>query len=114
MLKTLKDSNVTQTVTYPVRAAFAMNSIDTLKTLLEKSSNKNATLTIWSAEEDVVDGKKLSKLINEVGAKKVYVDVPEKVWKTLDLSKSGASYAPASIVLSITSMLAVTFTTRML
>ena len=113
MVKTLKESNVTQTVTYPVRAALAMGDIELMKTLL-KNTSKTATLTIWSSASDVVDGKQLSKLITEVGVDKVYVDVPNDVWKTLNLSKGGASYLGSSIVLTIVSMLAATFTTRML
>lgn len=86
MINALKESKVTQSVTYPVRAGFAANDIDGIKTLLNNTTFTNATLTIWSSEGDPVDTAKLSKLIRDVGLDKVYVDVPKDLKNKLELS----------------------------
>lgn len=116
MLKVLKDNHVTQDVTFAVRAGLASNDINGTKKLVK--DNPKGTLTIWSSEGDEVDGKKLSNLILEIGVDKVYVDVPEAVWKTLDLhsgSKGASPYLTSSVALTfVTSILSVLFVTRML
>lgn len=86
MINALKENEVTQSVTYPVRAGLAANDIDGIKTLLKNTTFTNATLTIWSSEGDSVDAAKLSKLIKDVGLDKVYVDVPEDLKNKLELS----------------------------
>lgn len=86
MIDTLKENQVTQPITYPVRAGLAANDIDAIKTLLKNTTFTNATLTIWSSEGDSVDAAKLSKLIKDVGLGRVYVDVPEDLKSKLELS----------------------------
>ncbi|XP_015437608.1 PREDICTED: protein FAM151B [Dufourea novaeangliae] len=98
MIKTLKEHNVTQSVTYAVRAGLAANSATVIKSLIEQSSKmKNPTLTIWSSEGDEVNAEKLSQLIKDVDVQNVYIDVPESLMKKLQLS--GASS------LSVTTMI---------
>ncbi|CAL1677891.1 unnamed protein product [Lasius platythorax] len=97
MLDALKENKVTQPVTYPVRAGLAANDVDAIKTLLNTTSLKSATLTIWSSEGDSVDVAKLSKLITEVGVDKVYVDVPEDLKSKLNLS-AASTMSPAAMM----------------
>ena len=113
MLKVIKENNVVQPVTYPVRAGLAANNIEVMKALL-KNSTADATLTIWSSEGDAVDGKNLTKLIKEVGLDKVYLDVPENVLKTLDLSKSGGSYLVSNFAVTMVSIFVTVFISRIL
>lgn len=86
MNNTLKAKELKQPITYAVRAALAANSHSQMKKLVKDTNN---TLTIWSAENDVVNATELSKLIKDVGVENVYLDVPEKLKKELDLN--GAS-----------------------
>lgn len=95
MVDVLQENRISQPVTYPVRAGLAANDIDVIKSLLNNTTFTRATLTIWSSEDDPVDAVKLSKLIEDVGVDRVYVDVPEDLKNRLNLS--GAS--------TITSML---------
>ncbi|KAL6438345.1 hypothetical protein ACFW04_004480 [Cataglyphis niger] len=93
MIEALKENQVTQPVTYPVRAGLVANDVDVIKTLLKNTTFTNATLTIWSSEGDSVDAEKLSKLIRDVGVDKVYVDVPEALKSKLQLSAASAMSA---------------------
>lgn len=93
MVDTLAENNITQPVTYPVRAGFVANDIAAVKALLQNTTFANPTLTIWSSEGDSVDAVQLSKLIKEVGVDKVYVDVPKDLRSKLNLS-SGSTLAP--------------------
>ncbi|KOC69026.1 Protein FAM151B [Habropoda laboriosa] len=111
MIDTLKEQNVTQPITYPVRAGLAANDISVIKSLMEKSSDmKNVTLTVWSSEGDKVDAAKLSTLIKDIGVTKVYVDVPEDLMKSLQLSGSSSGVSVASITL-VASLVAVLLST---
>ncbi|KAK0072439.1 hypothetical protein PV325_011368 [Microctonus aethiopoides] len=86
MIDTLAKNNITQTVTYPVRAGIAANSFSLWSELLKNTTKNNSTLTIWSHELDNVDADKLSKLIRDIGVDKVYVDVPDNLWEKLNIS----------------------------
>lgn len=72
-----------------MRAGIAAQSIDAMVTLVDGSPN-GTTLTIWSSDGDSVDTDKLSELILKIGVDKVYIDVPDAVWKGLNI-RSGAS-----------------------
>ncbi|KAM0735719.1 Protein FAM151B [Formica fusca] len=93
MVDTLKESQVTQSVTYPVRAGLVANNIDAIKTLLKNTTFTNATLTIWSSDGDSVNAAELSKLIRDVGVDKVYVDVPEDLKNKLQYSAASTMNA---------------------
>lgn len=98
MINTLEKNHVSQSVTYPVRAGLVVNDVDVIKTLLNTTSTiKSVTLTIWSAEGDIVDAAKLSKFIKEVGVDKVYVDVPQDLKNKLELS-AASTMSPAAII----------------
>lgn len=102
MIDTLTENKVTQSITYPVRAGLAANDISAMKTLMDRSSSfGNVTMTIWSSHGDQVDTKKLSELIKTIGVGKVYVDVPEDVWKNLDLT-SGSSTSNVAMMTAMT------------
>lgn len=76
MLEQIKMINSTQSITYPVRANLAVNSIPELSDLIKKSKNNNGSLTIWTAKDDTHNKSLLNKLIKEIGSDKVYVDLP--------------------------------------
>lgn len=84
MLDVLKENKVTQPVTYPVRAGLVANDIESVKKLLENITS--STLTIWSSEGDFVDAAQLSKLIQQVGTERVYLDVPQELKNKLHFS----------------------------
>ncbi|XP_012222554.1 protein FAM151B isoform X2 [Linepithema humile] len=106
MLDVLKENKVTQPITYPVRAGLVANDIESIKKLLENSTS-STTLTIWSSEDDDVDVSQLSKLIQDVGLAKIYLDVPEKLKSQLNLTNAstvanlGASLAFILILLTL-------------
>lgn len=83
MVDTITANNVTQPITFPVRAGIAAESIEELKTLLKNVSN--STLTLWSSDGDAVNVTNLRKLIETVGISKTYVDVPSDLLKELHL-----------------------------
>ncbi|XP_034950871.1 protein FAM151B [Chelonus insularis] len=83
--------NVTQTITYPVRAGLIINTdIHLWENLLKNTSAQKSTLTIWSNGNDSVDAKKLSTFIKTIGVDKVYVDVPSDLFQKLDISAANA------------------------
>lgn len=115
MINILKEQNVTQPVTYPVRAGLAANDIKAMKMLMENSTEsgiKNATLTVWSGEGDKVNAEKLSQLIKEIGVENVYVDVPKELMDKLRLS-AASNPRPATLVLAATLFLAVSLSTML-
>ncbi|XP_050449990.1 protein FAM151A isoform X2 [Cataglyphis hispanica] len=111
MIEALKENQVTQPVTYPVRAGLVANDVDVIKTLLKNTTFTNATLTIWSSEGDSVDAEKLSKLIRDVGVDKVYVDVPEALKSKLQLS---AASAMSAAMINLAASMALLVLSRML
>ncbi|XP_068973755.1 protein FAM151B isoform X2 [Bombus flavifrons] len=101
MINILKEQKVTQPITYPVRAGLAANSTKVIKSLMENSSlTSNVTLTVWSSEGDKVDAEALSTLIQDIGVKKVYVDVPQDLMNKLHLS-GASSVMVASVTLAV-------------
>ncbi|XP_022911142.1 protein FAM151A isoform X1 [Onthophagus taurus] len=88
MLSTIKNNNVTQRITYPVRAGIAASSVDQLSDLV---SQGDSTLTIWSSEGDPVNVQNLRSLIKKVGVKKTFIDVPASLEKDLNLGGLGAA-----------------------
>lgn len=96
MLATIRNNNVTQIVTFPVRAGIAAESLDNIKVLLQNVSD--STLTIWSSEGDNVNVTNLRNLIKTVGLDNVYVDVPTDLESQLRLDTlSSSSRSAASI-----------------
>lgn len=99
MIAAIAESNTKQSITYPVRAGLAANSITVLSNLLKETSANAPTLTIWSSENDTVDAAALSALVKEIGVDKVYIDVPEDLWLKIDLSSAAQSAAATSFAL---------------
>lgn len=68
--------DVSQPITFPVRASLVKRSLPQLLWLLDIS--RNFTLTVWSSEKDTVDVKDLVELRRSVYNKKnVYYDLPQ-------------------------------------
>lgn len=95
MIKAIEDSKIPvgHTFTFPVRAAIAAESKETLHNLYDAvSKDRKVTFTVWSGEKDTdkVDVEKLQEFINSFGVDKVYVDVPEDLGSKINLT-GGAS-----------------------
>lgn len=87
MINGLKENDVKNPITFPVRAGIAANSIEELKHLYDSLKNSNhVTFTIWSSASDFVDIEGLRKMIFTFGIDKVYIDVPDTLYNQLDLS----------------------------
>ncbi|XP_018304687.1 protein FAM151B isoform X2 [Mycetomoellerius zeteki] len=110
MIEIVTENHIKLPITYPVRAGLATNDIDGMKALLKNTTD--ATLTIWSLEDDYVDVAKLSKLIKEVGFDKVYVDVPKDLRNQLNLSS--ASTMTSAVMINLIASLAFLVLPRML
>ncbi|XP_076766119.1 protein FAM151B [Xylocopa sonorina] len=113
MIQALTKQQITQPITYPVRAGLAANDTDAIKALMKDSSSqmKNVTLTVWSSEGDKVDAERLSALIKDVGVDKVYVDVPQDLMKNLSLMTGASSANVASVTLATSLALAALLST---
>ncbi|KAL3265753.1 hypothetical protein HHI36_009954 [Cryptolaemus montrouzieri] len=86
MLHTLNSNNVCQQVTFAVRAGLVAESKRQINSLL---CNNTHTLTIWSAiNDDGFDINNLNEVLNSVGVSRIYVDVPDKLRKRLNLNNS--------------------------
>lgn len=101
MLNAIQNNNVTQSITFPVRASIAGESLKQMQTLL--SNITGSTLTIWSSENDPVNVTNLRKLIETVGLSKVFVDVPADIANQLHLQTIGAgsTMVPALKLLAV-------------
>lgn len=72
MIEGIKKNNVTNPITFPVRAGIAANSIEELKYLYDSLKDSNqVTFTIWSSASDYVDVEGLRKMIFTFGIDKV-------------------------------------------
>lgn len=105
VLETHHIINSTHPVTFPVRAAIATQSKDTLINLLDRmnrTDRASATLTIWSSGEDRVNIIALRDLIVSIGVDRVYVDVPSKIYNKLNLASSASTLVHFGILNVIT------------
>ncbi len=77
MKNLLKGVNLDKvSVTFPVRAANALQSTEALKSFLGHFGS-GATLTVWySNEDEMIAGEELARFVTDIGRDKVYVDVP--------------------------------------
>ena len=77
MIRILRDEQVRQKVTFPVRAVLAQNSYSELDHLLTfKFGASTGSLTIWSSPGDSVDFDKIVQVILRLGKDRIYLDVP--------------------------------------
>lgn len=89
MLKTIQDNEISGSfpITFPVHADIVTNSIESLKYLYEKISERHlTTFTLWSADQDKVDVEKMQAFIELFGVDTIYIDVPDELRNELDLS----------------------------
>ncbi|XP_059468399.1 protein FAM151B isoform X2 [Neocloeon triangulifer] len=77
MIKALSDNQIIQPVTFPVRASLTAHSEKVILRLL--SEVQYSTLTLWGPETDYVDVPALIQVVQSVGRKRVYMDIPEKL-----------------------------------
>jgi len=82
MLDALRANNITQNVTFAVRACAAAESKPQMVNLIK--GHNSSTLTIWqSSSTDKVNIKKAKDLIATIGRNKIYLDVPADLKKQL-------------------------------
>lgn len=72
-----KCRNLTQIITFPIRAIYARQSWGALKWLLDTSSRY--TLTIWSAVNDDVKVEDLVWLTKQIDKRRLYLDLPPEL-----------------------------------
>ena len=83
MVETLKSNHCLGKnikINFPLRAIFAINSIEEIIYLLEEtgSSSNTSTITIWGQEKlNQNQIEKLKCLIKKIGSHKIYLDVHE-------------------------------------
>ncbi|KAJ8976501.1 hypothetical protein NQ317_018445, partial [Molorchus minor] len=89
MLDVIVQNNVTQNITFPVRAGLAAESLSGMQSLIANVTN--STLTIWSSEGDNVNVTNLRSLISKIGIRNVFVDVPVELSSQLRLDTLNSS-----------------------
>ncbi|KAG5671258.1 hypothetical protein PVAND_001466 [Polypedilum vanderplanki] len=86
MINGIKNNQVSNPITFPVRAGIAAQSIESLSFLYESLNSTNyVTFTIWSSQNDSVNVENLRKMIFHFGLDKIYIDVPEDLHNQLRL-----------------------------
>jgi len=94
MINGIKENQIRNDLTFPVRAGIAGQSLQQLDRLFTSLNATNSvTFTIWSSANDNVDVEKLRKMIFHFGLDKVYIDVPKELEDELrlDIPVGGAS-----------------------
>ncbi|CAL8105244.1 unnamed protein product [Orchesella dallaii] len=69
------DPPIFKHITFPVRAALAANSVNEIENLQGKMRSE-FSITLWSAKDDQVDVSKVESMINSLGARFAFIDVP--------------------------------------
>jgi hypothetical protein len=86
MIKGIKENQIQNDLTFPVRAGIAGQSLSQLDRLYTSLNATNPiTFTIWSSANDNVNVEKLREVIFHFGLDKVYVDVPKELEDKLRL-----------------------------
>ncbi|CRK91686.1 CLUMA_CG005334, isoform A, partial [Clunio marinus] len=86
MINVIKENNITNQITFPVRAGIASQSVTELDHLYRSLNMTNAiTFTLWSSVNDSVNVEKLRDMIFHFGVDKVYIDIPEELFNQLNL-----------------------------
>ncbi|CAL4173169.1 unnamed protein product, partial [Meganyctiphanes norvegica] len=88
MNQVLEDNQIKQSVTFPIRAAFVNNSLETLEWLLDNTHGLSSTITVWSSASDSVNISALLMLRDRVGHDVVYYDLPEDQQNEFDNMKN--------------------------
>lgn len=77
-------------INFPIRAPFALNSQDALKSFYDNLTKTNAaTFTVQSEAGDAVDVEELKKFITTYGVEHIYIDLSDEVMKRLNLGDDG-------------------------
>ncbi|XP_057371654.1 protein FAM151B-like [Daphnia carinata] len=76
MRDVLKAAEIRQQITFPIRAGLSTSPESQASILWLLEQFDNSSLTIWSADYDMVDVPGLMKLVNHIGKENIYIDVP--------------------------------------
>ena len=93
MTATLSAAEITQPVTFPVRAGIAAHSGVELQRLLD--GTPDSTLTLWGSASDPVDVPALRDVLDLIGRQYVYIDVSEELRDALNFAAPSHLAAPA-------------------
>nr|XP_045596747.1 protein FAM151B-like isoform X1 [Procambarus clarkii] len=93
MSDTLEKNNITQPITFPIRAAFIGRSLVSLEWLVD--TIPDSTITVWSSPSDDIDVQALVALRDNIGHDSVYFDLPEDQQKAFDEAKQKESNTAA-------------------
>ncbi|CAG9834884.1 unnamed protein product [Diabrotica balteata] len=86
MIDIIRSNNVTNIITFAVRANLIANTHkDKMKELLHSTINNNSSFTIWSHHEDKVNIDSLKEVIAEFGVNSIFFDIPQELRDQLDL-----------------------------
>lgn len=108
MIQGIKINNVTNPITFPVRAGIAAQSLTQLDHLYKSLNESNpVTFTIWSSDNDTVDVKKLREMIFHFGVDKIYVDVPEQLSEKLRLDINAGFSINSNLVMGLVLLMSV-------
>lgn len=100
MITTIGGNNVSQDITFPVRAGIAEQSLTQLKLLVNNITG--STLTLWHGTGDHVEIEPLRKLIGEIGIHRVYVDLPNDIKDKLRLNELPSGVSPLKNIALLT------------
>lgn len=108
MIDGIKENNIENPITFPIRAGIAAQSITQLDHLYKSLNSSNQiTFTVWSSENDSVDVEKLREMIFHFGIDKVYIDVPEELSDQLRLDDSAGFSLKPNLAIGLTLLLGV-------
>uniref|UniRef100_V5I8P8 Menorin-like domain-containing protein n=1 Tax=Anoplophora glabripennis TaxID=217634 RepID=V5I8P8_ANOGL len=107
MTTVIRQNNVTQNITFPVRAGLAAESLSVMSALITNVTG--STLTLWSSEGDNVNVTNLRNLIAQIGVGRVFIDIPDDLRNQLSLDNlpstpvapGGASSLMPKLVVSV-------------
>jgi len=93
MVAVLKENSITQSITYPIRAAYVASSLDVLVDLVAATNalpgrSDDCSITVWSSASDDVDVDGLVQLQERLGVEYVYFDLPEEQMPSFEKARS--------------------------
>ncbi|KAG7161241.1 protein FAM151B-like isoform X2 [Homarus americanus] len=94
MSDTLEANSIAQPITFPIRAAFVGQSLESLEWLVDNIPD--CSVSVWSSPSDDIDVQALIALRENVGSDTVYFDLPEDQQKAFDEVKDRESSTSAA------------------
>lgn len=83
-----------ESLNFPIRALYAVQNQTVLKNFynnIKTNYNPKVTYTIWSAEGDDFDGKKVTEFVKLIGLENVYLSLKDDLLKKMNLGNGASS-----------------------